>query len=246
MLDTMAAFFRAMGRASPGARAVEHEGVLATLVPAAPERALFNSVVYRDAPALITALPDLAAAYADAGVHAWTVWVPEYDEEARAALAAAGHTLDAEPAAMALDIDALVPALPAAVEVVTGPAASFADIAALNDAAYGYPGSFARGLAGLDDPAVHRYVAVRDGRPLSCLVAIDHDGDCGIFCVATLSEARGLGLAAGVLTRALCDAGIRGCRISTLQATRAGAPLYARLGYRRLGAMQMWERSSRR
>jgi GNAT superfamily N-acetyltransferase len=246
MLDTMVAFFRAVGRASPGARVVEHEGVVATVVPATPERAVFNSVVYRDGPALIGALPDLAAAYARAGVHGWTVWVPEHDGEARAALAAAGHVLDAQPEAMALDLDSLVPAPSAPlVEVLTGPAAAIADVAALNDAAYGYPGSFARALVALENPAIHRYVALRDGRPLSCLLAVDHEGDCGIFCVATLAEARGQGLAAGLLTRALDDARGRGCRISTLQATRAGAPLYHRLGYRRVGTVEMWERRAR-
>ena len=34
----------------------------------------------------------------------------------------------------------------------------------------------------------------------------------------------------------------RGCEVSTLQATKAGRPVYERLGYRSFGEIQMWER----
>ena len=34
----------------------------------------------------------------------------------------------------------------------------------------------------------------------------------------------------------------RGCTTTTLIATRAGAPVYERLGYRDVGHLQMWER----
>jgi hypothetical protein len=37
-------------------------------------------------------------------------------------------------------------------------------------------------------------------------------------------------------------ANMRGCETTTLQATKMGAPVYERLGYRDLGARQMWER----
>src|SRR5438270_208278 len=56
------------------------------------------------------------------------------------------------------------------------------------------------------------------------------------------AEALGGGLASRLLLKALADARGRGCSISTLQATRAGYPVYARLGYRDFGRVQMWER----
>src|SRR3712207_8207236 len=56
-----------------------------------------SSVLYESEQALIDALPELARRYEAAGVHAWTVWVPEHHTEATAALAEAGHALDADP-----------------------------------------------------------------------------------------------------------------------------------------------------
>src|SRR4029453_17017658 len=67
-------------------RAIRRPGVTAALCRAIPHRSVFNSVVYRDPAALEAALPELARAYEDAGVLAWTVWTPAEDARARAAL----------------------------------------------------------------------------------------------------------------------------------------------------------------
>jgi hypothetical protein len=46
--------YRSLGEASAGARVVEHPGgVVAAVVPARPERSVFNSVVYEDPDALL-------------------------------------------------------------------------------------------------------------------------------------------------------------------------------------------------
>jgi predicted acetyltransferase len=45
-----------------------------------------------------------------------------------------------------------------------------------------------------------------------------------------------------LLAAALVEARERGCDISTLQATAAGAPLYERLGFERFGTIGMWEK----
>ena len=81
-----------------------------------------------------------------------------------------------------------------------------------------------------------------DGEPVACTVAFDHGGDCCITFVATLSEARGRGLATELMTRALLGRARRGCKTTSLQATKMGQPVYERLGYRDLGPLQMWER----
>jgi GNAT superfamily N-acetyltransferase len=60
-----------------------------------------------------------------------------------------------------------------------------------------------------------------------------------------MGQARGHGLASLLLRKALADARDRGCTITTLQATRMGYPVCARLGYRDLGRVQMWERRGR-
>jgi ribosomal protein S18 acetylase RimI-like enzyme len=91
------------------------------------------------------------------------------------------------------------------------------------------------------DPT-YTYVARLDGEPASVVVSQDLEGDCSIWCVATLPDARGRGLAAGLMRRALADGRERGCEISTLQATKLGQPVYERLGYRSFGTIEMWER----
>ena len=43
------------------------------------------------------------------------------------------------------------------------------------------------------------------------------------------------------MRKTLFDAAERGCRTSTLQATKLGAPVYRRCGYQDFGALLMWE-----
>ena len=100
--------YRSLGERTPGSAVVERPGgVLAAIVPARPDRSVFNSVVYEDPDALLAVRDELDAAYAAAGVQAWTVWVrPEHDA-LRAALEDAGHAFDGQPMLMAAAIDEL-------------------------------------------------------------------------------------------------------------------------------------------
>lgn len=224
-----------------GSRVVELPGVSATLVPRCPERSVVNSVCFDDAAALERALPELAAAYEEARVEAWTVWVRAGDAEASALLEGAGHVLDAQPLAMAAELGEIA-------EPRDGPfarASDLSDVGALNDAAYGYEGSFERALAGVPVDELGVYVATADGRPVSCLLTVDVEGDCYVSLVATLPEARGRGLASGLLAHALAEARERGLLTTSLVATRLGAPVYERLGYRAAGPVEMWERRVR-
>jgi GNAT superfamily N-acetyltransferase len=90
--------------------------------------------------------------------------------------------------------------------------------------------------------AGHVYVARLDGRPAACVAALDAGGDCGIWNVGTVADARERGLATALMRQALVDARDRGCATTSLQATAMGRPVYQRLGYRDLGAIEMWER----
>jgi GNAT superfamily N-acetyltransferase len=127
-------------------------------------------------------------------------------------------------------------------DVDFAPEPRIADIAHLNDLAYGYEGDFVRALGQLPEDVAHRYVATLDSRPAAGMMTLDHEGDCLIAFVATHPEARGRGLATALMTRALLDARERGCATTSLQATKMGQPVYERLGYRDLGPIQMWER----
>lgn len=236
-------WYRLVGGASDGARALERDGVLAAVVPAAPERAVMNAVLCRGAEELAAAYDELAAAYEEIGA-SWTVWLAPGSDDAAAFLEERGHVLDAEPAAM------VRPLGPGDVERPPGGSlgdwtshGELADVARINDGSYSFAtDSFSRALRRLPDGAAHVYVAKPDGRPVACLVTIDHDGNSEVQLVAVLPEARGGGIAGKLLAHALADAAERGSTSSTLIATKLGYPVYERAGFEALGRYQMWER----
>jgi len=237
--EANAASFIAIATASAGGRTLEEPGVRAIATPAAPERPLFNAAFGLEPGALARAYDRLARCYAEAGVPRWTAFVDPADAESVAALAGKGHELDAEPRMM-LAQAADVAETEAPLEL--DPAPTPETIAALNDRVYGYPGSFARTLCSLDglDPLV----AVVDSEPVACALAHDEGGDCHITLVATLPAHRRQGIASGLIRRLVGRGRERGCTTTSLVATRAGAPVYERLGYRDLGSVQMWERAA--
>ncbi|MGH2838541.1 MAG: GNAT family N-acetyltransferase [Thermoleophilaceae bacterium] len=239
MFNSMRALFHVIGRSSEGAHVLELDGVMAAVAPKLPERSLPNSVVYESQEALIAALPELNRHYDEAGIDAWTVWTPEADEQVAAALRDAGHARDADPAAMTLDLADLDE--PPEIEHRTGDDL-IPVIAAINDRAYNHGDAFARMLAHHPSGVGRNYAADIDGEPAACLQILPIDGDASVYWVATVAEARGRGLATRLLHRALWDAREEGCDMSSLQATKLGEPVYARLGYESHGALQMWEK----
>jgi GNAT superfamily N-acetyltransferase len=240
MLASMQVAWRGTAAGSEGGRVIERNGVLAAIAPAVPERSVFNSVLYRTPQDLAAARDDLAREYDAAGVRAWTVWVPESDRASAELLSAAGHLLDAAPRAMVLELSDLPEHDPGDLDWTAE--GSLAEAERINDEAYGYErGTFERGI-GDPPPGTWRvYEAGLEGRPVSVLATTDHEGDCGIWWVATLPEARGRGLSSRLLRVALDEARERGVRTSTLQATKLGRPVYERIGYRDIGELQMWE-----
>lgn len=233
LLDSMEVWFAEIAE-----DLIRHDGVLASVCPSIPDRSVFNSVVYRDREAMIRRIPELARAYDEAGVRAWTVWVPRAHAPVATALENAGHVLDATPEAMAAPLG----------ELDLGRGADGLDWTAPGDAdemcsileeAFHWPLAPA---AALMRSLEHVYVARLDGAPVACVAALDHAGDCGIWNVGTREAARGRGLAGGLMRQALRDARERGCQTTSLQATQLGRPVYRRIGYRELGPIDMWER----
>ncbi len=94
----------AFGSGAPDSILIRREGLIASIVPASPQRSLFNGVFYTDPAALAGELDSLEALYESHGVRAWTVWVPDADRETARLLASRGHALDAEPRAMAMEL----------------------------------------------------------------------------------------------------------------------------------------------
>jgi ribosomal protein S18 acetylase RimI-like enzyme len=231
--------YRLIGGASDGARLFERDGVLAAVVPVAPERSVLNAVTYAHPGALRNAYDELAAAYEQIGAQ-WTVWVHHGDDESAGLLRECGHVLDAEPEAMARALDD-PPARPQLEDWTSE--GSMTDVAVINDLAYGYgTDSFRRALSGISGDELRVYVARANGRPVACLMTVDDDSNTDISWVAVEPEARGRGLSGKLLAHALSDGAERGQRTSTLVSTKLGRPVYERLGFRGLGRLQMWER----
>src|SRR3954447_1660530 len=206
-------FCRMIAAASEGARLIELEGVVATVVPVTPDRSITNSVVYEHPEALEQALDLLAETYADAGIRAWTVWVPGHDREAARMLEESGHRLDAAPSAMALELDGFEGSPRPDLVLDTEPEA--VEVGRINDAAYGMDGDFSRAFA--RRPAELRlYAARHDGRAVACVGALHEDGDCGIYLVATHPDAQGRGLASDLMAVALVEGRRDGCATASL------------------------------
>jgi GNAT superfamily N-acetyltransferase len=150
--------------------------------------------------------------------------------------------LDASPTAMVLDLAGFPDADGETLDWDSDPAIE--DVTRINDLAYGWEvGTFGRALMRTSAQLPLRlYQARVDGRPACVLGTVDDGDDCGVYLVATLEEQRGRGLARRLLRAALSEARERGRRTSSLQATKSGYPVYARLGYEPICAIEMWER----
>lgn len=228
----------------PGSRLHERPGVLASIVPGTPDRSLFNAIAYRGHGALLAAYDELAAAYAAAGVRAFTVFVESDDDATRAALRTRGHKLDSSPEAMAAPLDEI--RTPEIGELDWRATRDWALVARINDQAYGFPPPGFGGVGGVLAPPWYAYVARLGDEDVGCLMCVEYevDGalDCGLCGVATLPAAQGSGIATRLLALALDEARRRGCVTTSLQASPRGRPVYERLGYRGFGPIEMWER----
>jgi len=239
---TMQAFFAEV-LAHDGTVVRPARGVVAAVVPSVPHRSMPNSVVYEDARVLDddAVLDAIGATYAQAGVHAWTVWVRPGDEWLTERLAARGHVHDAEPMLMAAPLDGMDLEPRAALDLDPDP--DWRTLAIVNDRAYRTPGDLERAVGGLRDvEGCTLWIARDGGEPVAAAAIHLHGGDAGVELVAVVPEARGRGLSAELLRHALTDAARAGATTTSLQATTLGEPVYRRLGYRALGRYGMWER----
>jgi len=229
----------AFGSAAPDSLLIRREDLVASVVPASPQRSLFNSVFYDDPAALAAEVEALEEVYEAHGVRAWTVWVPDGDRESAQLLGARGHSLDAAPRAMAMALADFGDEPPAPEGVAPGPIEPAA-CAELNDRAYGYgEDGFRAGLGG--ETPIRWHGAYAGETPVGCLGTIAVGDDCCVTGVATPPEHRGRGIASWLLARALTEAREEGLVSASLQATKAGAPLYERIGFRDFGFIEMWE-----
>ena len=231
---SIVAFQRLFGHHGPDARLLEHPDFVATAVPAS-NSSLINAAAPVDDASLAAHLDEIEAFYAD--IPKWGVWIDPAATADADALTTKGLVLDSTPVLMAATLDAVERRADTTVERVT-----MDELGAVNDAAYGIPpGTLATALAGFP-PAEVRSYGIRDGSDvISGAVLYDVGDDAFVTFVATLPDHRGKQLASTTLSHALHEAEQRGQRTTSLQASRLGQSIYARLGYHSLGEIHLYE-----
>ena len=228
--DTLLASWEEYARGASGAAVQRSPGVAIAVFPNGPERAFYNNALLeRDLTASerATAVNAMEAAYAAAGVTRFAAWIHESDAATRHALERRGYTLDTSTRAMGVVLDHLSVPEPR-LEVAPADWSDYLHFLA----AFGAPSGL---LAGTDPTAFHIVVARVGGESVAAAIALDFDGDCGIYNVGTLEHARRRGLGTALTTLHLHQARARGCRTATLQSTEMAERLYASVGFRDLG-----------
>lgn len=87
---------------------------------------------------------------------------------------------------------------------------------------------------------VRVFLAHQKGKAVACSMLFLNEGLAGIYCVATVPEARRQGLGAAVTLYPLLAARDRGYRIGLLQASRMGEPVYRKLGFEEYGKVCLY------
>lgn len=228
-----------LGASSRNGFVLEREGLVASVVPSAPDSPALNAAVAVEAEAAPAALRELADRYAHAGVRRWAIWVDGGAREVTAGLRRAGLIVASASPGMGTELATLQLDL---AHADPEPRADLRTVGRVNDLAYAnVDARLERTLATLKEGALRAYRADLNGAPAAVALALHHDDDCGVSFVATLPQARRRGLATRVMRSVLADAERHGLTTITLQATEQGERLYAQLGLHRLGNMELWE-----
>jgi GNAT superfamily N-acetyltransferase len=110
------------------------------------------------------------------------------------------------------------------------------------------------GMQGMGDPWEHvewvlpyessgrvrGYLGYEGQRPVATSLGFSHAGLGGVFFVATLPEVRGRGYGTAMTWQAITGARDEGCLTSCLQASKAGYPVYRKMGYRDVVEYSQW------
>jgi GNAT superfamily N-acetyltransferase len=225
------------GHAGPGS-VLTREGLIASVVPSAPDSPTLNAAVAIEADQAPAHIEELRHRYREAKVRRWGVWLDSRASLAAQALAHHGMVVTTASPGMGAHIEQLE--TPSNGDPPTS--ADLPTVGRVNDLAYGnYDGRLERTLAPLPNGVLYGYRVDHQGKPAAVALALHHNEDCGVSFVATVPKARRKGLASEVMRQALQHAAKKGCTTTTLQATDVGERLYRALGYRHLCVMQLWE-----
>jgi ribosomal protein S18 acetylase RimI-like enzyme len=230
MLATLIASWQRVAQGSEDASVERVHGATAGVFPAGPERGIYNNAVLDrglNESAATEAVGAIGRLYAEAGVDRYAVWAHEPEAAAIAELVGCGFEVDTWTRAMAMPLEKMDAAPP---RIALGPSEWAEHLRYLQ--AEGVPDGL---LEGVDADAFHVLVARLDGENVATAIAYDHDGDCGIFNMGTLPNARRRGLGTALATLHAHRARERGCETVSLQSTEIAERVYACVGFRDLG-----------
>ncbi|MFT4049535.1 MAG: GNAT family N-acetyltransferase [Solirubrobacterales bacterium] len=220
----------------------EFDGALASVAPAIPLAAMFSAAIFdRSRPqTLAAALDRMWPVWDESGVAIWSAWVVEGDEQAEAIAAGRGMSVGIAARAMGAELSEID---------LTGPTNGVVErwdmrvAAALNERAYGLPPGLFGAVAAAERPDGARCFISHEGeRPVAMTISFPSGKDCSIGWVAADPTFQGKGHARAAMTAALVGAREDGFVTTTLQASKAGVPLYLALGYRDLrSAINLWQ-----
>jgi GNAT superfamily N-acetyltransferase len=99
-------------------------------------------------------------------------------------------------------------------------------------------------LAGASGPWAQgvSYTGYVGGKPAATSVRIRTGGVAGIYFVSTLPEFRRRGFGEAMTWRAISDGRAAGCKLSYLQASKMGRPIYERMGFRVIEEYTEWRK----
>lgn len=98
----------------------------------------------------------------------------------------------------------------------------------------------------IDDPRYARqtrYVGYLDGKPVASSALVLEEGLAGVYAVATLPAARKRGIGRAMTLAPLLEARALGYETTILQASSAGFPIYAKLGFREVCRYKLYLQS---
>ena len=224
---TLIASWAEYARGAEDASLQRFPGVAAAVFPDEPERSVYNNALFDrrlSTRERSDALDAMEAAYATARVDRFAAWVHESDRAMQRDLDRRGYRVDTATRAMGMVLDEVRLPQPQ-IELAPPDWREHLRIAEVP------PDFLAKA-----DPAAYRVALARvDGKSVATAMAFELEGDCGIYNVGTLENARRRGLGTGLTAVLLHDALARGCATASLQATPMAERLYTALGFRDLG-----------
>jgi ribosomal protein S18 acetylase RimI-like enzyme len=238
--EGFAALQTLLGGSAKNGFVLHRDGLVASVVPSAPDSPALNAAVALDPASAPRYLEELEVRYGDAGVRRWAIWVDGAARSVTSELRHANMAIASASPGMGAALEDLK------IDLTTAnprPNANLQIVGRVNDLAYGNVDSrLERTLHTLEEGSLRSYKADLNGAPASVALALHHGQDCGVSFVATVPQARRHGLATQVMRSALADAERHQLTTITLQATELGERLYHQLGLRRLSPMELWER----